>query len=90
MLDIYKLGLIYCGVGNGYFLILLSNSISIKVLLFPFCGHKIGGGKTHLSEIIYRQRYGHDGHDYDGKSIFLIVFTKPQTDTEELKYVKWI
>jgi hypothetical protein len=59
------------------------------LLLLPFCYHEING-KTHLPEIIHCQGYGNDRHDYDGKSVFLVVFTEPQTDTEELEYVKWI
>lgn len=72
-------------MGNDYFLILLPNKISVVISR----NHKTGR-ETHLSEIIHCQSYGNDRHDYDGKSILLIVFAKPQTDTEELKYVKWI
>lgn len=89
MLDIYKCALIYYGVGKDYFLIVLSINVSIKLLLLSFGDCKTGG-ETYHSEIIYCQSHGNDGHQYNGKRIFLIVFTKPQTDAEELKYVKWI
>lgn len=46
--------------------------------------------ETHLSEIIHGQSYGNDRHEDDGKGIFLVIFTEPQTDTEELKDVKRI
>jgi hypothetical protein len=50
----------------------------------------MGSREAHLSEVIHGQSYGNDRHEDDGKSIFLVIFTEPQTDAEELKDVKWI
>lgn len=77
VLNICKLDLNQYEVGKTiYWLSFLVKFQWSNYCCLSFLNYKING-KTHLSEIIYCQSYGNDGHDYDGKSIFLIIFTKP-------------